>query len=69
MKEQGGKPLSSFITTLSGGEIALHYTRDEWLISFESLKILLLNTLKPFQLKCKFLNKISVKQNAKKPLI
>ena len=54
---------------LSGGKIALHYTRDEWLISFESLKILLLNLLKPFQLRFKFLNKICVKQNAKKPLI
>ena len=52
---------------LSSGKIALYYTCDEWLISFESLKILLLNTLKPFQLKCKFLSKISVKQNAKKP--
>ena len=54
---------------LSGGEIALHYTRDEWLISFERLKILLLNLLKAFQFKCKFLNKIFVKHNAKKPLI
>ena len=51
------------------GDFARNFTHDEWLISLESLKILLLNLLKPFQLKHKFLNKISVKQNAKKPLI
>ena len=52
---QGTTPLSA--------DVARYFTHDEWLISFESLKILLLNLLKPFQLKLKFLNKISVKQN------
>ena len=56
-------------TTLSIGEIALYYTRDEWLTSIERLKILLLNLLKAFQFKFKFLNKFFVKHNAKKPLI
>ena len=51
-------------TTLSGGKIALHYTRDEWLISLESLKILLLKSFKPFQLKFKFFYQIYMNQNA-----
>ena len=60
---------STTYTTPLRGDFARNFTQDELLISLESLKILLLNLLKPFQLKLKFLNKISVKQNAKKPLI
>ena len=55
-------------TTRYGDDIARQSTRDEWLISFERLKIILLDLLEPFQLKCKLLNKIFVKQNAKKAL-
>ena len=54
----------TFITTPLSADVARYFTHDEWLISFESLKILLLNLLKPFQLKFKFLNKIFVKHNA-----
>ena len=35
-------------TTPLRGDFARHFSHDEWLISLESLKILLLSLLKPF---------------------
>ena len=42
------------LTTLSAGDVDRHFTRNEWLISLESLKIPLSYLLKSFHIRCNF---------------